>query len=110
MRRFLLSGLALALSLASLNSAAETGEGVIVYSDTLCNLYIIQTNTGFALGRWMGGWLVVDRTLIYGNLNTVGMVDIVSGDPRDPHKTQFFLEVFGLSQDRAVEKFREKCH
>jgi hypothetical protein len=101
-----LAALALCVSLAA---SAETVEGVVVFGQTTCNLYIVKTNYGFLLGRWFGGYLFSTGIHIFGDLNTVATVDVLSGEVGAYRASKLFIEDLGLTEDDAVQRFREKC-
>jgi hypothetical protein len=101
-----LAALALCVSLAA---SAETVEGVVVFGQTTCNLYIVRTNYGFLLGRWLGGYLFATGIHIFGNLNGVGMVDVLSREVGADRASKLFIEEFGLTEDDAVKRFRGEC-
>ena len=88
-------------------SLATAAKGVIVYYKSGCDYYIVETNRGYALLEWYGGNDPNEGDAIVGDYESYGMKNIfnISADS----ETRVWVEDYGLSKDRIIEKYYEKC-
>jgi hypothetical protein len=50
--------------------------GEVVYSDTYCNYYVVQTYNGYTIVRAYGGYKPFEGSIVYGDFSYSGMQDI----------------------------------
>lgn len=50
--------------------------GEVVYSDSYCNYYVVQTAAGYTIIRSYGGYRPVEGSIIYGDLSYAGTQDL----------------------------------
>jgi len=51
-------------------------QGEVVYSDTYCSYYVIETYNGFTIVRGYGSYKPYEGTIVYGNFSSRGTRDI----------------------------------
>lgn len=51
-------------------------QGEVVYSDSYCNYYVIETYNGFAVVRAYGGYKPFEGSIVYGNFSASGTRDL----------------------------------
>ena len=88
-------------------AAAFAAKGVVVYYKSGCDYFIAETNMGYALLEWYGGYDPNKGDVIAGDIDSYGMKDIhnLTAD----QETHIWVEDFMLSKDRAIEKYFHKC-
>ena len=99
-----------ALALAALlvaPAAAFAAKGEIVYYKSGCDYFIVETNMGFALLQWYGGYDPSKGEIVAGDFESFGFKDIynLSAD----RETRVWVEDYWLSRSRAIEKYFDKC-
>ena len=52
----------------------ESGE--VVYSDSYCNYYVVETNNGYTIIRMYDGYKPYEGSIVYGNFSSYGTHDI----------------------------------
>src|SRR6476659_11452823 len=52
----------------------ESGE--VVYSDSYCNYYVVETNNGYTIIRMYGGYKPYQGSIVYGDFSSYGTPDI----------------------------------
>ena len=50
--------------------------GEVVYSDSYCNYYIVQANSGYTVVRSYGGYKPLEGSILYGDFSYAGTGDI----------------------------------
>jgi len=50
--------------------------GQVVYSDSYCNYYIVQTSSGYTVVRSYGGYKPFEGSILYGDFSYAGTNDI----------------------------------
>ena len=50
--------------------------GEVIYSDTYCNYYVVQTNNGYTIIRSYGGYKPYEGSIVYGDFSYTGTRDI----------------------------------
>lgn len=50
--------------------------GEVVYSDSYCNYYVVETYNGYAVIRSYGGYKPFEGSILYGNFSNAGTRDI----------------------------------
>jgi len=50
--------------------------GDVVYSDSYCNYYVVETNSGYTIIRAWGGYKPYEGSIVYGNLSNQGTRDM----------------------------------
>lgn len=83
---FTLSAIALAVTLILAGCTKErlinekdwlTKErGTVVYSDSYCNYYVVETNSGYTVIRSYGGYKPFEGNILYGDFSYAGTGDI----------------------------------
>jgi hypothetical protein len=56
--------------------------GVVVYSDSYCPYYVVETNYGYTVVQSMSGYTPYEGTVIYGDLSGVGIRDLYNYSSR----------------------------
>ncbi len=51
-------------------------QGEVVYSDSYCNYYVIETYNGFAVVRAYGSYKPFEGSIVYGNFSAQGTRDL----------------------------------
>ncbi len=49
--------------------------GQVVYSDSYCNYYVVETNNGYTIIRAYGGYKPYETSIVYGDLSYSGTKD-----------------------------------
>jgi hypothetical protein len=86
---------------------AYAAKGTVVYKNSRCDYYIVETVKGFALLEWYGGNDPDLGDVIVGDFESYGMKTLhnITND----RETKAWVEDYWLSKDKALEKFHEKC-
>ena len=50
--------------------------GEVIYSDSYCNYYVVQTNNGYTIIRSYGGYKPFEGSIVYGDFSFTGTHDI----------------------------------
>ncbi len=50
--------------------------GEVVYSDSYCNYYVVETYNGYAVVRSYGGYKPFEGSILYGNFSNAGTRDL----------------------------------
>jgi len=50
--------------------------GEVVYSDSYCNYYVIETSSGYTVARAYGGYKPYEGSIVYGDFSYTGTFDI----------------------------------
>src|SRR5688572_17899480 len=83
--------------------------GYIAYADSSCDYFIVETNRGFALLEWYGGYSPSESDIgdvLVGNYERYGFKNIY--DATAKRKMRVWVEDYWLSQDSVIEKYWEK--
>lgn len=103
MKRCILCVIAMAACAFPTPSLAE--KGVVV---AICgNNYLVSANSGYSLLEWYGGAELSKGQTVGGEINRYGMHDIYNLN--NGREIRVWVDDWGLSSDRAIEKWREKC-
>lgn len=76
-------------------------QGEVVYSDTYCSYYVVETNNGFTLVRAYGNYKPYEGAIVYGNFSSTGTRDMYnysSGVVFSGTVTDYWLS-YGAAQD-----------
>jgi len=97
-----------ALALLIAPTAAFAAKGVVVYYKSGCDYFIAETNMGYVLLEWYGGYDPNQGDMIAGEIDSYGMKDIynLTAD----QETHVWIEDYMLSKDNALEKYFDKCN
>lgn len=57
-------------------------QGEVVYSDSYCNYYVIETYNGFAVVRAYGSYKPFEGSIVYGNFSAQGTRDMYNYSSR----------------------------
>jgi len=88
------------------SNAVDGKVGVVVYKKGSGGWFIVESRKGFAVLEWYGGYYPDVGDVIVGEFERYGMKTVrIKGKDRE---TRIWVEDFSLSQDRAVEIYREK--
>jgi len=97
-----------ALVLLVAPTVAFAAKGVVVYYKSGCDYFIAETNTGYVLLEWYGGYDPNQDDVIAGDLESYGMKDIYN--LTSDQETHVWIEDYMLSKKSAIEKYFEKCN
>ncbi|MBA2408432.1 MAG: hypothetical protein H0V62_01165 [Gammaproteobacteria bacterium] len=86
---------------------AVAAQGVVVYYESGCDYYIVETNHGYALLEWYGGNDPSEGDILVGDYESYGMEDIwnLTADA----ETQVWVEDYWMSEDNVIEDYHEQC-
>jgi|ERR1700686_2457082 hypothetical protein len=85
-------------------SSARADKGVIAANNSKC--FVIGTPSGFVL---VDGWVNAPQgTAVIGNFNTYGSTKIFDTNGNDV-SGYIYIEEWGLSKSRLLEKWADKC-
>lgn len=87
-------------------SGLGRNKGVVVFSPSGCDYYLVETSLGYSLLEWYGGFYQYEGDTIFGNLNSYGFKDVTKLDGRSG---RVYIEDYMLSKSRAIEKYYDKC-
>ncbi len=57
-------------------------QGEVVYSDSYCNYYVVETYYGYNIVRTYGGYKPYEGTIVYGNFSSRGTRDMYNYSSR----------------------------
>src|SRR5690606_27497173 len=88
-------------------AAAFAAKGEIVYYKSGCDYFLVETNMGYALLQWYGGYDPSKGDVVAGDFESYGFKDIynLTAD----RETRVWVEDYWLSRTRAIEKYFDKC-
>lgn len=104
MVRNYLKCLAITASLASSPAIAAKGKVVAVCR----SLFVISTGNGYSLVDWYGGASPSKGDTVVGDFESYGMKELFNLRADDDMRV--YVNEYWLSEDRAKEKYREKCN
>ncbi|QIK80891.1 hypothetical protein G7069_04310 [Lysobacter sp. HDW10] len=86
---------------------AFAAKGVVVYYESGCSYFIVETNLGYALLEWYGGHDPSKGEIIAGDFESFGFKNVynLTAD----RETKVWVDNFWLSKSRAIEKYYDKC-
>jgi hypothetical protein len=91
---------------ASPGESLSGSVGAVVYKEGMGDWFIVKSKKGFAVLEWFGGYDPDVGDVIVGEFERYGMKTIrIHGKDRE---ARVWVEDFWLSQDRAVEIYKEK--
>ena len=93
--------------MVALCSPAFGAKGVIVYKKSGCDYFIVETNRGFALLEWYGGYDPDTGDVLVGNYESYGFKDIY--DATADRELRVYVDDYLLSKDSVIEKYNDKC-
>ena len=99
--------LLLTCSLLTAPALALAAKGVVVFTRSSCDYYIVETQSGFALLEWYGGYTPDQGDVIVGDFESYGMKDIY--DVTADSDTTVWVEDYFLSQEDAASQYIEQC-
>lgn len=102
------SKLLLVAAVVGVSSAASAAKGVVVYQASSCDYFIAESNTGFVLLEWYGGYTPDRDDVIVGEFESYGMKDIY--DITADQEVRVWVEDLMLSKDDAVEQYFDQCN
>jgi hypothetical protein len=103
MRRMLFSLVVIACSCAQ----AYAAQGTVVYRQSGCDYFVVQTTKGYDVLEWFGGWDPDKGDVLVGNFETYGMHDI--RDSTIDESVTVWVEEYWLSRADALENLVEHC-
>ena len=86
---------------------AYAAQGIVVYRQSGCDYFVVQTAKGYDILEWFGGWDPDKGDLLIGNFGTYGMHDI--RDSTVDEAVTVWVEEFWLSKADALENLVEQC-
>lgn len=99
--------IATSIALCSGPVCASSTKGVVVYDKGCNSRMIIETTQGYVLAEWYGGSTPSKGDVIVGDLNSYGMKEVFIYN-RDSD-LKIWIDDYGLSRARVVEKLADKC-
>jgi len=96
----------LALMLAS--GVAYSDNGVIVAYPSGCDYFIADGPKGLYLLEWYGGYDPSKGDQIFGDLDSYGFKDVYY--PNRDREGRIWVEDYLLSEDNAIEQYRDHCN
>ncbi len=94
--------------------------GEVVYSDSYCNYYVVETFYGYTIIRSYGGYKPYEGSIVYGNFSSAGTKDIYNrssgiiftGTVTDywlsytdaQYALDYYCPVYGKGQTREFKK------
>jgi hypothetical protein len=90
--------------------AQDTGtrsRGIVVYEESGCDYFIVETASGYALLQWFGGAIPMRGDNIVGAFETFGMPEIYN-------RTQgmsmtVWVDNYWMSRQQVVQRYRGHC-
>lgn len=79
---------------------------VVAYSGG-CDYFIADGDRGLYLLEWYGGYDPSEGDLIFGDISSYGMKDVYF--PKQDREGRVWVEDFLLSEDSAIEQYRDQC-
>ena len=98
---------ALALILISFTASADSTKGVVVFYQSGCDYFIVETTMGFSLVEWYGGYDPSKGDVLFGDFASYGFTDIY--DITADSKIHVWREDYWLSKDDVVQQYFEQC-
>src|SRR5262245_26997272 len=92
----------------SLVGTALGAKGVVAVRKRGCDYFLVEATNGFALLEWFGGTDPDLGDKVVGEFESFGMKNIY--DPTSDAEGRVWVEDYGLSEDRAIEQLRRRCH
>jgi hypothetical protein len=103
-----LFGVLLIINFVALTGTAYAAKGVVVYKKGLCDYFIVETNLGYALLEWYGGYDPDEGDIIVGDFESYGFKEVY--DLTTDTETHVWVEDYWLTRSSAIEQYFDKCH
>lgn len=82
-------------------------KGIVRYTPSGCDWFVVETNTGMVLLEWYGGNEPDVGDAIVGNLSGYGMRDLYNVNTEKEIKA--WLDDYMMSKEDALEELYEEC-
>ena len=86
---------------------AVAAEGVVVLKKSGCDYFLVETEAGFALLEWFGGYDPDVGDVIVGQIESYGSYDVYDLSTDD--ELTVWVEDYWLSKSEAIRKYYEEC-
>jgi hypothetical protein len=96
------------LSLIFLVETTFAAKGKVVSKKSGCDYFIVQTNMGYALLEWYGGYDPDKGDTLAGDFESYGFKDIY--DLTTDSGLRVWVEDYWLSKSHVMEEYFDKCH
>jgi hypothetical protein len=106
MRKFLILKLVLACLMFSTFAYAD--KAVIVAYSSGCDYFIADGDRGLYLLEWYGGYDPSEGDIIIGDIGSYGFKDVYY--PKQDREGRVYVEDYLLSEDSAIEQYRDHCN
>jgi len=90
-----------------MSGAAYSDKAVIVAYPGGCDYFIADGPKGLYLLEWYGGYDPTKGDEIFGDLDSYGFKDVYY--PNRDREGRIWVEDYLLSQDSAIEQYRDHC-
>jgi hypothetical protein len=87
--------------------SASAASGEVVYRQSGCDYFVVQTRTGYDLLEWFGGHDPDKGDILVGKFEEYGMHDIYDRTADD--EITVWVEEYGESKESVLEKMVEAC-
>ena len=96
------------LALAPSPAMADNKIGVVSFRIKGCDYYPVITKNGISILEWFGGHDPDKHDQLVGEIETYGFKNVIFLP--NERQSRVWIEDYWLSNDRAIEKLRDKCH
>jgi hypothetical protein len=96
----------LLVTLLSTNALADKAV-VVLYLAGCRSYFIAEGPRGYYLLEWYGGYDPSKGDIIIGDIGSYGFKNVYY--PKQDREGRVYVDDYMLSQDRVIEKYRDKC-
>ena len=94
--------------LALAPATAFADKAIVVAYPSGCDYFIADGNRGLYLLEWYGGYDPSEDDLIVGDIGSYGFKDVYY--PKQDREGRVWVEDYLLSEDSAIEQYRDHCN
>lgn len=98
----------IAIFLAAFPTIGFADKAIVVAYPGGCDYFIADGNQGLYLLEWYGGHDPSEGDLIVGDIGSYGFKDVYY--PKQDREGRVWVEDYLLSEDNAVEQYRDLCN
>jgi hypothetical protein len=96
------------MGLSPSSAVAESKIGVVAFRIKGCDYYPVITTGGISILEWFGGYDPDKDDQLVGEIETYGFKNVILLP--NERESRAWIEDYWLSNDRAIEKLRDKCN
>jgi hypothetical protein len=90
-----------------LSVPAMADRGIVSHKQSGCDYFVVETNSGYDVFEWYGGYDPDKGDVLVGKFSSYGMRDVY--DETMDQNIKIWVEDYDLSKEDALEKLVDHC-